>query len=358
MNTSFKNYLNLLWQSILFWFITFLLFFIIRFSGLKTNLEIKDPTYVFTFFDKVYYALIIGIIIGTVFSIVEFLFEKYLSKKLTIVMQILLKTVLYLVTLILLFSFIRWFFQYVQGGDIQANEKGWWKYNISLRVSALVFVIASFNFSFLKIAIEKFGKKNFINILIGRYNKPREENRIFMFLDLKDSTSIAEKLGHLTYSHFIQECFYDLNILIKNFGAEIYQYVGDEAVLTWTWEKGLKNNNCILLFEAFLKQLESKRAYYESTFGVFPTFKAGVHGGEIIMVEVGTVKKEIAFHGDVINTAARIQSMCNTYSESLIISRIIKNQLTLNDSTQVVTLENLPLKGKQESIQLFAINFD
>ncbi|MGB0869348.1 MAG: adenylate/guanylate cyclase domain-containing protein [Flavobacteriales bacterium] len=354
MNRSIRAYLNLLWQSFIFWFFTFFLFLIIRYSGMKTNLEIEDPNFTFTLSDKFLYALIMGAIVGFIFSIVEYLFQKYISKKIVIALQFVLKTIIYLITLIALFTFIRWLFQYEQDIEIQEEEKDWWKTNASFWVGVIVFIIATLNFSFIKIALEKFGKKNFVNLLIGKYNTPREEERIFMFLDLKDSTTIAESLGHIKYSQFIQECFFDLNNLVLLYHAEIYQYVGDEVVLTWDSNIGFKNNNCIELFKAFYIALEKKTDYYENTFGVAPKFKAGIHGGKLIVAEVGSVKKEIAYHGDVINTAARIQSMCNTYEQNLMLSEDIK----LNIDTSSYTLEELGdllLKGKLEKVKVFGL---
>ena len=35
-----------------------------------------------------------------------------------------------------------------------------------------------------------------LSYLLGRYHRPHREARIFMFLDLKSSTSLAEELGH------------------------------------------------------------------------------------------------------------------------------------------------------------------
>src|SRR5690606_38055432 len=43
---------------------------------------------------------------------------------------------------------------------------------------------------------EKFSPGVFADIMVGKYFHPKVENRIVMFIDLKDSTPIAEKLGH------------------------------------------------------------------------------------------------------------------------------------------------------------------
>lgn len=44
------------------------------------------------------------------------------------------------------------------------------------------------------------GPGQFLKIIPGRYLQPKEEYRIFMFLDLNDSTALAEKRGPLTMS--------------------------------------------------------------------------------------------------------------------------------------------------------------
>ena len=50
-------------------------------------------------------------------------------------------------------------------------------------------------FNFLKQVSRKFGSGVMLGLLMGRYHNPREDERIFMFLDLKASTTHAEKLG-------------------------------------------------------------------------------------------------------------------------------------------------------------------
>jgi adenylate cyclase len=217
-------------------------------------------------------------------------------------------------------------------------------------------MLTSLIFLFIKISIEKFGKNNFLKMLLGTYKKPKEEARIFMFLDLKNSTGIAEQLGHFKYSEFIQECFYDLNSVVSKYDAEIYQYVGDEAVITWNLKKEKANNNCIMLFFAFEEQISSRVKLYKNKFGIIPEFKAGVHAGKLIVVEVGTLKKELAYHGDVINTAARIQSLCNSYNQRLIVSEFLLNRIKLHNLINSTQLGEIALKGKKEKINLFGIS--
>lgn len=200
---------------------------------------------------------------------------------------------------------------------------------------------------------QMFGNNNLWKILKGEFYEPHEEDRIFMFLDLKDSTVHAERLGHITYSRLLQDCFNDLGVVIEN-EAEIYQYVGDEAVLTWRLPDGLRNHNCINAFYTFKNKLLKKQAYYSKQYDCVPQFKAGLNEGIITATEVGKYKKEIAYHGDTINTAARIQKKCNEFDEELLLSENLKNKLA-STSVQFKPLGNIPLKGKAQNVAIFAV---
>lgn len=85
----------------------------------------------------------------------------------------------------------------------------------------------------------------------GKYHRPREEERIFMFLDMKSSTTIAEQLGHVRFYSLLNEIFHEISQPVLQTKAEIYQYVGDEVVLTWEVEDGVKNSNCLETFFMF-----------------------------------------------------------------------------------------------------------
>ena len=200
------------------------------------------------------------------------------------------------------------------------------------------------------------GTEIFLPLFFGKYYRPRVEERIFMFLDLKSSTAIAEKLGHIRYSQLIQDCFYDLNREIRQYKAQIYQYVGDEAVLTWTPKLGIAQNNCIFLFHAFSHRLKTRSPYYQETYGVVPQFKAGLHMGNVTAAEVGDLKKEIAYHGDVLNTTARLQEACNTYQCSLLTTQKMANLLLPEPRWEKESLGSLQLKGKQQIVEVFSIS--
>ena len=199
-----------------------------------------------------------------------------------------------------------------------------------------------------------FGSGNLVKILTGKFYIPREETRVFMFLDLQSSTQIAEKLGHQVYSSLIQDCFNDLSVVIED-RAEIYQYVGDEAVLTWRGSIGVENDNAVNAYFRFKKQLESRSAHYTQAYGVKPFFKAGIHIGKVMVTEIGKFKREIAYHGDTINTAARIQGQCNALQAELLISEDLKEHIRTNQY-QTKNVGSILLRGKESEVELFSVS--
>lgn len=201
------------------------------------------------------------------------------------------------------------------------------------------------------------GGKVFNNFFTGKYHTPKEEERIFMFLDMKSSTTIAEKLGHVTYFNLLNKYYGDTTEAIIQTYGEVYQYAGDEIIVSWNLKNGLKDNNCIRCFflikETFKKQSEN----YNQLFGLVPDFKAGFHYGNVTTGEIGDVKKEIFFTGDVLNTTARIQASCNKYESDILISEDLLMELKKDQEVyQTNAIGECELKGRKEAIKLFSIS--
>ena len=203
-----------------------------------------------------------------------------------------------------------------------------------------------------------FGQGVLVNFLLGKYHHPKEEVRIFMFMDLKSSTSYAEEYGHIKYSNLIQDCFYDLTDIVRDRCAKVYQYVGDEVILTWEIDKGTHNNNCIQTFFDFDRAIKKKKDYYTSRYGLIPEFKAGLHYGDVIITEIGGAKEELAYHGDTVNTAARIQAVCNEREKKLIISAELLSILNDTELDKKYSIESegiTHLKGKKYAVGIFSV---
>nr|MDQ3102161.1 adenylate/guanylate cyclase domain-containing protein [Bacteroidota bacterium] len=194
-----------------------------------------------------------------------------------------------------------------------------------------------------------------ISYLSGRYHRPRQEMRVFMFLDMHSSTTIAEQLGHKKYFKLLNELFTDITDPIVYSRGEIYQYVGDEISVSWPLRRGVGRQRCIRCFIDIREKLNKKAAHYEKRYGLVPTFKAGFHYGRVTTGEVGLVKKERIYSGDVVNTAARIQNSCNAHNVDNLLSKQLLDVLHLPAEFKVREIGSIRLRGRKEPISLWTI---
>ena len=210
------------------------------------------------------------------------------------------------------------------------------------------------------LANDKYGPGVFKSFILGKYFHPKREERIFMFLDLRGSTSIAEHLGEEIYFNFLKEVFRDVTPAIINLKGEIYQYVGDEVVISWKTDSGMEQANCLQCFFEIQQCLMDKASYYRKTYdGIIPEFKAGLHYGFVMVGEIGIVKRDIAYSGDVLNTTARIQSKCNELGENILISKNLLEGLgSLPDPFKLREIGEIDLRGKQHSLMLYTVSIN
>ncbi|RME98474.1 MAG: adenylate/guanylate cyclase domain-containing protein [Bacteroidetes bacterium] len=346
-----KRYLT----AVILWMIAFSLFGFLRFYGLADLPAIDVSVKQFYFPWPVF--LLLGAITGVVYETIENrLRSRHLLMRRPYWMILAIKPPIYgLLALGLMLlgsiSFNRIFYAGLPWHSIWevVTGKVFW-------VFFVFFLVASFGISFFQIITQYFGGRVLTNLLLGKYYRPFEEYRIFMFLDMRDSTSIAEQLGTMQYSKFVQDAFRDFTPIIEQYHPEIHQYVGDEMVITWMPKPGLKNFNCIRTCYAYNALLRSKRKYYESEYGIVPRFKAGIHIGWVRVVEVGVHRRAIAYHGDVMNTTARIQSMCKVLGYEVLISEALWKELPEPDgSLAFEPLAEVILKGKASPVKLVGV---
>jgi adenylate cyclase len=200
---------------------------------------------------------------------------------------------------------------------------------------------------------DKYGPGIFGDYLLGRYFRPKNERRIFMFADIKDATTIAETLGEQKYFLLLKDFFKDIAPAIVQTRGEVYQYVGDEVVVSWKMKAGLKNGNAINCFYHMKELIRKKSSRYEERYGLVPKFKVGFHFGQVTVGELGLIKRDIAFSGDVLNTTARIQDKCNELGVDILASREFADvAYQLPEGLHVKELGKLLLKGKRRETQL------
>ena len=348
---------------LVFFWVTAAIFYVFIEMAIESDLSefFKISGYHYSFIRTIIIAISSAIVGGIIIASIEvLLFSKILQKK-TLGSVLFIKALFYLSIIFIFTSLgtlishsfifsrplfdgkvIADYYNYLSGPKIWAVMIYW-----SFCVMLALFILQ---------ISEKLGQGVLFNYILGKYHKPKEDTRIFMFLDLTSSSAYAEKLGHLKYSKLLQDCFFDLTDVVNEHHVQIYQYVGDEVVLTWRKEKGIENNRCIKTFFAFSKALKDRSVYYEKEYGIVPEFKAGINYGFVTIAEVGEMKRELAYHGDAINTAAHIRSICGKYNKKFLVSADLLSILpNIDQEFNVESVGICELKGKQNVIAVFSV---
>jgi adenylate cyclase len=305
-------------------------------------------------------AVIAGFLYGVILGVVGYLLDRKLYKNQPLGKLILFKTFSHLILLMLTLWLLKNVFfelflsRWLSAPGITLNEEAW---KLLFYLLMIYYFCMTLIINFINQVNKKYGPGILIPLLLGYYRNPKEEKRIFMFMDLKSSTTTAEELGHLKYSSFIRDCFADINRVLYPFRAQVYQYVGDEIVLTWPESEGLRNHFCIEFYFACRRQFQGRSEYYMTNYGHLPDFKAGIHSGPVTTVEIGEVKRDIAHHGDTLNTASRIQSVCNDHKKSFIASKVLLDKVGAHPNMQVQSLGEIFLKGKTSAVQLASVDW-
>ncbi len=190
----------------------------------------------------------------------------------------------------------------------------------------------------------------------GRYYRPRREERALLFIDLRSSTAIAERLGEVRFLDFLNAFFTDVSLALVEHGGEIHKYVGDEVIATWPLRQGRNRPECIRACFAAIDRLAARAPYYAAEFDVGAEFRAALHGGALVVGELGHRKKEIALIGDAMKTAARILEACReTHCPVLASAALLDRLEDLPAGVAARKLAPLPLRGKALPLELDAL---
>lgn len=303
---------------------------------------------------------LVSFIVGVLIGLLEVLYLSKLFIKASFRRKIILKTAIYfgvLITAIFIIAILRISYnaQLSPFHPEVINNLANFFSSFALWSVLLYFTLGLIGCLFYSEISDNLGQYVILNFFTGKYHKPIEEERIFMFLDMKSSTTIAEKLGHVKYFGLLNTFYNDLSDAIVKYGGEIYQYVGDEIVITWKFHKKSNPADCIQCFFAMQEALSNKSEQYLKKYKLVPTFKAGIHLGTVTTGEIGKLKKDFVFTGDILNTTARIQGLCNAFKVNILVSKNLVDALQLHQQFNFIELGETQLRGKDKKITLYSI---
>jgi adenylate cyclase len=203
---------------------------------------------------------------------------------------------------------------------------------------------------------ELLGRDVFLSLLTGRYRKPVQEERAFLFVDLAGSTSFAERFGDLKMQEYLGRLFATMADPVLRYRGSIDDYVGDAAVISWPFDRAISDAACIRCIFDILDRIEADAGRWKKDYGEVPRLRAALHGGTIVAAEIGVDKHKITYFGDTVNTTARLESLCRTLQRQVLISADLSRRMRLPAFVRSEDLGEHEVKGRGQKLGVLSLH--
>jgi len=198
-------------------------------------------------------------------------------------------------------------------------------------------------------------------ILNGKVNLGGElYNATILFADIRNFTSISEKMNPMEVVEFLNSYLSDMiDVIIANNGI-IDKFMGDGILAVFGvpvssedhGESGIKA--ALAMTEKLRIQNEERQKE-----GLFPIhIGIGVHSGPVIGGNLGNDSKlEYTVIGDTVNVASRIENLTKKYQSPLIISETTYGNLSkeVKKTIDMKAIANVELKGRATPLTLYSL---
>jgi len=301
---------------------------------------------------SVIYAIIDSIFVGTGVGLFEQFYVQSLRGRWLRSMHPLLSISIYTAVVVVLFV-VALHLSHLATGQLDTLPRAYRRLPF-----ALPLVIA---FSVIGIVVMRtvhfIGIDTLFHLMIGTYHRPVLEEKLLLFLDINDSTGLAERLGAVQIKSLVGKFLFDISKPISDYGGEIYLYKGDGLIALWNWNEAIGGNRILRAIDAVFASVTRERPEYQRQFGVVPRFRIGVHGGEVVVSEQGDTKRAIGVYGSTINIAARMEEAAKTHNVACAISGDVAQALS-DGEHQLLPIGHEQVKGISVEIPIFEYRVD
>jgi adenylate cyclase len=196
------------------------------------------------------------------------------------------------------------------------------------------------------------GAGTLFHLTVGTYHRPVPEPKVLMFLDINGSTALAARLGAFRITALVGKFLFDISKPITDFGGDIYLYKGDGLIALWDWNTAVRGNKILRAVDGIFAAVRRENDEYHRQFDVAPTFRIGIHGGNVVVSEQGDAKRAIGVYGDPINIAARMEEAARTHNVACVISGYVAEALDDREK-RILPIGNETVKGISAPIPIY-----
>jgi len=178
-----------------------------------------------------------------------------------------------------------------------------------------------------------------------------------LFSDIRNFTSISEGLPPEEVVELLREYFNTMVPIVLKHGGTLDKYVGD-ALMGLFGAPLAQGDHAIRALRAALEmvaQLPLLSPKWEARSGRPLQIGVGVNSGEAVVGVMGAdSRREYSAIGDTVNLASRLEGVTKDFKTPIVVSHA--TVLALGDRFRVRELSELKVKGRQESVRVYAVD--
>ena len=196
-----------------------------------------------------------------------------------------------------------------------------------------------------KAFLDQLEKKNITSVGLGDH---KSSYISILFSDIRSFTTMAENMTADETFVFINEYLAELGPVVRKNNGFIDKYIGDAIMAIFTTaDDAVKAGTDMFLA---LKRFNAERSTDDIAIGV------GIHTGEVMLGTIGEkFRMEGTVIGDVVNLAARLETLTKDYTNSLLISEQTKKELTNPDRYKINFVDEVLAKGKSIPTKIYGV---
>ena len=166
-----------------------------------------------------------------------------------------------------------------------------------------------------------------------------------LYLDVVSFTEFSESAEPNIIADLLNDLFGICDVITREYHGDIDKFIGDSIMATFLDANDAVNAS-VKIMEAlgYFNINRRKDALSEIK------LRLGINSGNVVQVEVGTRdRKDYTVLGDVVNTAARIQSIADPNSIFISESTLAR----IHNKEEFILVGDKKLKGKKEAIKIY-----
>ena len=187
-----------------------------------------------------------------------------------------------------------------------------------------------------------------------------EEYVVAMFVDMRGSTSLGERVLAYDVVFILNRFFTELSDALADSHGHYAQFAGDGLMALYGLETERKQRACADALKGareMFRRIEALNQQLQSEFGENVQMGIGIHGGEAIVGTMGPPKTPLLTAvGDNINIAARLEAQTKTQNCDLIVSveTLEKEGIDYPEAS----VKSLEVRGRDNQVRVCTLGSD